>query len=192
MTKHARVMSFHWREAATIFAVLLLAGCAPTMPKSALRLPESTLELRSIQTRSFEAESEAAILAATVAAMQDMEYNIDAVEIDLGVVTASKTTDASSNSALVGYTMLEILCAAHGTYCDTSEKIPDKFRTTITMVVLPSLARQGEFTARITLHYVTINTLGNVIDRESIVKAETYQQVFERLSNAIFLQANEE
>jgi hypothetical protein len=175
-----------------IFVVLLLAGCAPTMPKSALRLPESTLELRSIQSRSFEAESEAAILAATVAAMQDMEYNIDTVQIDLGVITASKTTDASSNSAEVGYTMLEILCAASGTYCPTSDKKPDKFTTTITMVVLPSLARRGEFTARITLHYVTLNIQGQVIQQESIVKAETYQQVFERLSNAIFIQANEE
>jgi hypothetical protein len=55
------------------------------------------------------------------------------------------------------------------------------------MVVLPSLARQGEFTARITLHYVTINTLGQVIEHKSIVKAETYQQVFERLSSAIFM-----
>jgi hypothetical protein len=176
----------------TVFVVLLLAGCAPTMPKSALRLPESTLELRSIQSRSFEAESEAAILAATVAAMQDMEYNIDTVQIDLGVITASKTTDASSNSAMVGYTMLELLCAVRGTYCDTSEKIPDKFKTTITMVVLPSLARRGEFTARITLHYVTINTRGKVIEQESIVEAEIYQQVFERLTNAIFIQANEE
>jgi len=192
VTNTARVLSLPWRESVTVFVVLLLAGCAPTMPKSALRLPESTLELRSIQSRSFEAESEAAILAATVAAMQDMEYNIDTVQIDLGVITASKTTDASSNSAMVGYTMLELLCAVRGTYCDTSEKIPDKFKTTITMVVLPSLARRGEFTARITLHYVTINTRGKVIEQESIVEAEIYQQVFERLTNAIFIQANEE
>lgn len=192
MTNTARVLSLPWRESVTVFVVLLLAGCAPSMPKSALRLPESTLELRSIQSRSFEAESEAAILAATVAAMQDMEYNIDTVQIDLGVITASKTTDASSNSAMVGYTMLEMLCAASGHYCDTSEKIPDKFKTTITMVVLPSLARRGEFTARITLHYVTINTRGKVIEQESIVEAEIYQQVFERLTNAIFIQANEE
>jgi len=192
VTKKADVLRLHWRDMATIFVVLLLVGCAPAMPKNALRLPESTLELRSIQTRSFEAESETAILTATVAAMQDMEYNIDAIQIDLGVITASKTSDASSNSAIAGYTMLELLCAAGGTHCDTSGKIPDKFKTTITMVVLPSLARPGEFTARITLHYVTINTLGQAIQQKSIVEAETYQQVFERLSSAIFIQANEE
>lgn len=174
-----------------ILVASLLAGCASTTSNDALRLPESTLQLRSIQTRSFEAESETAILTATVAAMQDMEYNIDTIQMDLGVVTASKTSDASSNSAIVGYTMLELLCAAGGTYCDTSDKIPDKFRTTITMVVLPSLARKGEFTARVTLHYVTINTQGLVIEQKSIVDEETYQQVFERLSSAIFLQANE-
>ena len=192
MTKKADVLHLLWRDSATIFVVLLLVGCAPTMPKNALRLPESALELRSIQTRSFAAESETEILTATVAAMQDMEYNIDAIQGDLGVITASKTTDASSSSAVAGYTMLELLCAVGGTHCDTSGKIPDKYTTTITMVVLPSLARQGEFTARITLHYVTINTLGQVIHRQSIVEEEIYQRVFARLSSAIFIQANEE
>lgn len=192
MTKKAGVLRLLWRNTATTFIVLLLVGCAPTMPKDALRLPESTLELRSIQTRSFEAKSETAILAATVATMQDMEYNIDAIQVDLGVITASKTSDASSKSAIAGYTMLELLCRAGGTNCDASGKIPDKFRTTITMVVLPSLARPGEFTARITLHYATINTQGKVIEQKSIVEEETYQEVFEILSKAIFVQANEQ
>jgi len=192
VTKKADVLRLLWRNTATTFIVLLLVGCAPTMPKDALRLPESTLELRSIQTRSFEAKSETAILTATVATMQDMEYNIDTIQIDLGVITASKTSDASSNSAIAGYTMLDLLCAAGGTHCDASGKIPDKFRTTITMVVLPSLARPGEFTARITLHYATINNRGQVIGQKSIVEKETYQQVFEILSKAIFVQANEQ
>lgn len=192
MTKKADVLRLLWRNTATTFIVLLLVGCAPTMPKDALRLPESTLELRSIQTRSFEEKSETAILTATVAAMQDMEYNIDTIQIDLGVITASKTSDASSNSAIAGYKMLDLLCAAGGAHCDASGKIPDKFRTTITMVVLPSLARPGEFTARITLHYATINNRGQVIGQKSIVEEETYQQVFEILSKAIFVQANEQ
>jgi hypothetical protein len=192
VTKKADVLRLLWHNTATTFIVLLLVGCAPTMPKDALRLPESTLELRSIQTRSFEAKSETAILTATVATMQDMEYNIDTIQIDLGVITASKTSDASSNSAIAGYTMLDLLCAAGGTHCDASGKIPDKFRTTITMVVLPSLARPGEFTARITLHYATINNRGQVIGQKSIVEEETYQQVFEILSKAIFVQANEQ
>ena len=41
----------------------LLAGCATdAVPKDALRLPESSLELRSLQTRKLAAPSETAIL----------------------------------------------------------------------------------------------------------------------------------
>jgi hypothetical protein len=77
-----------------LLALGLLSGCATGIPKSALRLPESTLSVRSIQTRTFVAPSEHDILTATIAALQDMEYNIDRIERPLGVITASKVSDA--------------------------------------------------------------------------------------------------
>jgi hypothetical protein len=79
-----------------VVALGVFSGCATKIPEDALRLPESTLDIRSIQTRTFAAPSENEILAATIAALQDMEYNIDRIEKPLGVITASKVSDADS------------------------------------------------------------------------------------------------
>lgn len=173
-----------------IIVVLLLAGCATSMPKSALRLTESTLDLRSIQTRSFEVESEQAILTAAVATMQDMEYNIDEIEQELGIITASKTTDIDAAPEIAKFTVLQLICiAANACRVDPTD-MADKHTVTMSMVVLPSLARANEFTARVTVHYETFNMKGETMKLESIVDPDVYQEVFQKLSNALFIQAN--
>ena len=79
----------------TILVMSLLAGCASSgVPKAALRLEESTLDVRATQTRTLAAPSEVAILSATIAVLQDMEFNVDRIERPLGVITASKVSDA--------------------------------------------------------------------------------------------------
>ena len=44
--------------------------------------------------RRMEAPSETTILTATIAVLQDMEFNVDRIEKPLGVITASKVSDA--------------------------------------------------------------------------------------------------
>ena len=170
----------------------MLSGCAASMPKNALRLPESTLDMRSIQTRTFEAPSENDILTATVAALQDMEYNIDLIEKPLGVITASKVSDADSTGEMIALTLWEIACIVSETVgCHPMSSAMDEQRITVTMVVLPSLARSGEFVTRITIQRVIFDKTGQVKVMERIDDAETYQQVFENLSKAIFIQIGE-
>ena len=85
------------RALSWLLLTAIMAGCATEVPETALRLPESTLEVRSIQTRTLAAPSEIDILTATIAVLQDMEFNIDRIEKPLGVITASKVTDADSS-----------------------------------------------------------------------------------------------
>ena len=123
-------------------AILALAGCAatPKIPEAALRLPETTIDIRTMQSHSFAVPSETIILAAAVAVLQDMEYNLDDVEKPLGVLSASKVSDADSKSEKTGLFMLDVLCAAGGTSCNYSANASDKQKITVTLVVLPSLA----------------------------------------------------
>jgi hypothetical protein len=166
-----------------------LAGCAATIPDHALRLPESTLDVRSIQTRTFEASSENEILAATIATLQDMEYNIDRIEKPLGVITASKVSDADSTSQKVGLLFLDILCVGSGGGgCDSMASAKDEQHITVTMVVLPSLARSDRYVTRITIQRVIYDKIKRVSELERIDDAATYQQIFENLSKAIYLQ----
>lgn len=173
-------------------ALVVLAGCAtPRIPESALRLPATSLEVRDMQSRTFVATSEDAILAASVAVLQDMEYNLDTVERPLGVLSASKVADADSTSEKTGLFMLDMLCAMGGTSCNALANASDKQKIAVTLVVLPSLARKDEFVARITIQRIVYNKQQQITLMEPVVDAATYQNVFENLSKSIYLQVNE-
>ena len=169
-----------------LFATGLLSGCAATIPQDALRLTESTLDVRSIQTRTFVAPSEMEILAATIATLQDMEYNIDRIEKPLGVITASKVSDADSAGEKIGLFILAMICG-----CTDMSTAKDKQHITLTMVVLPSLSRSGEYVTRITIQRVIFDKAERLKVLERIDDAEIYQQIFENLSKAIFIQVSE-
>jgi hypothetical protein len=170
-----------------------LAGCAThSIPPEALRLPESSLEIRSVQTRNFSVQSEGTILAASIAVLQDMEYNIDVLEKPLGVVTASKVSDADSSSQKAGLIFLDVLCAAGGSgTCSAYSTADDSQKIIVTLVVLPSLAKKDEFVARVTLQRAVFDKQSRVKLMETINDPELYQQIFQKLSNSIFLQVNE-
>lgn len=181
------------RSASLVLLLAALGGCAtPAIPEAALRLPESALEVRSIQTRTLEAPSEIDILTATIAVMQDMEFNIERIEKPLGVITASKVTDADSDSEKTGLFILDMLCAVSGGGgCDAMSTAQDDQHITLTMVVLPSLARTDEYTARITIQRVVYDKMDRVLVVERIEDAETYQQIFDNLRKSLFIQVGE-
>jgi len=175
-----------------VIALGVFSGCATKIPQDALRLPESTLDIRSIQTRTFAAPSENEILAATIAALQDMEYNIDRIEKPLGVITASKVSDADSAGETTALVMLDILCVISGSgACDASRSAKDEQHITLTMVVLPSLAREHEYVTRITIQRVIFDKAERIKVLERIDDAETYQQIFDNLSKALFIQVSD-
>lgn len=176
------------RLVSSALLLLVLGGCAASVPEAALRLPESTLDVRSIQTRTLAAPSEIDILTATIAVLQDMEFNIERIEKPLGVITASKITDADSTSEKTGLFFLDLLCAVGGGGCDALSTARDDQHITLTMVVLPSLARSGEFTARITIQRVIYDKMDRIKVLERIDDAETYQQIFDNLQKSLFIQ----
>ena len=95
-----------------------VAGCS-SIPKEAYRLPQSSLSEREAQTRTFDVSDDSEIFQASVALLQDMEYNVDAIEQPLGVLSASKVVDADSaqqKAALVAADVaLVILSVISGT-----------------------------------------------------------------------------
>jgi len=176
-----------------LLPISLLSACATTgIPEDALRLTESTLDVRAIQTRTFAATSETAILAATVALLQDMEYNIDQVEKPLGVITASKVTDADSATQKTGLFILDMLCViSMSGGCDAMSKASDEQHLTVTIVVIPSLARSGEYVTRITIQGVLYNKAEQILVLERIDDPEIYQEIFDNLRKSIYIQVSE-
>jgi hypothetical protein len=171
---------------------VLLSGCATEVPEKALRLEESTLEVRAAQTRRMEAPSETTILTATIAVLQDMEFNVDRIEKPLGVITASKVSDADDAGEKAGLFFLDLLCAAGGgtSDCSNMSTAKDEQRLVLTMVVLPSLERSGEYTVRLTLQRIIFDKEDRVKILERIESPEIYQEVFDNLRQALFIEVN--
>ena len=178
------------RATCSLLLVACLGACAtPAVPEAALRLPESTLDVRSIQTRTMEASSELNILTATIAVLQDMEFNIDRIEKPLGVITASKVSNADDKGEKTGLFFLDMLCAVTGGGdCDASSTAKDDQNIILTMVVLPNLARDGEYKVRITIQRVIYDKMDRIKVLERIDSAETYQTIFDNLRKSLFLQ----
>lgn len=173
--------------------VVLLSGCATEpVPKAALRLEESTLDVRAAQTRKLEAPSETAILTATIAVLQDMEFNVDRIEKPLGVISASKVSDADDTGEKVGLFLLDLLCGGGGgNGCDNMKTAKDEQHILLTMVVLPSLERSGEYSVRVTIQRVIFDQMDRVKILERITTPETYQEIFNNLRRALAIEINE-
>ena len=175
----------------SLLLISVLGACATSIPKPALRLSESTLEVRSVQTRTLAAPSEIDILRATIAVLQDMEFNIDRIEKSLGVITASKITDADSQTEKTRLFFLDLFCGVGGGSCGAMSTANDDQHITLTMVVLPSLARDAEYSTRITIQRVIYDKMGRIKVLERIDDAETYQQIFDNLRKSLFIQVGE-
>ena len=177
------------RAACLLLLIAGLAGCATAIPEAALRLPESTLDVRSMQTRTLEASSELDILTATIAVLQDMEFNVERIEKPLGVITASKISDADSAGEKTGLFFLDMLCVLSGSgSCDNMSTAKDDQHITLTMVVLPSLARDRQYSVRITIQRVIYDKMDRIVMLERIDDAETYQMIFDNLRKSLFIQ----
>jgi hypothetical protein len=182
-------------------AVVLLgavSGCVNGIPEAAYRLPPSTLGARDAQTRTFEATDEAQILQASVALLQDMEYNLDTIEYPLGVLSASKVVDADSASQKAGLLLADILLGSLAALGGGSPSgsayagADDEFELKITLVVLPSLAKEGAHTARITLQQRLIDKSDRIKEMGVIEDPEVYQEIFAKLSQSLYLEGAEQ
>jgi hypothetical protein len=173
--------------------VALLTGCAG-IPKEAYRLPQSSLELREIQTQSFNVEDGSDILNASVDLLQDMEYNLYTVERQLGILSAGKTVDADSTVEKAGLLAMDVLLVLMALVAGdvptetASSSAADNFDLYLTMVVLPSLTGDERYTARISVHSTLKDKTGRVREAIVIQEPDIYQEMFNKLSKALYLE----
>jgi hypothetical protein len=163
-----------------IFAVFCICGCATRIPKEALELRPDTLERRTLQTRIFDTTDEKTLLSAGASVLQDLGFTIEESESTLGVIVGSKERDATEAGQVVGAVAMAVL---FGVRMPTDEVQ----RIRASLVTKP---REEEKTSlRVTFQRVVWNTDGRVSKTESIEDPEIYQEFFDRLSKAVFLEA---
>ena len=86
----------------------VLSGCV-VVPQDALLLDADAMKNRQIQTRVFETRDREAMLTSASAVLQDLGFGVDDSDVDLGVIAASKTRDATSGGQVAGVFFLALL-----------------------------------------------------------------------------------
>ena len=186
------------RVVPTALCFLLLAGCA-TVSDNSMQPTADSLQLRQLQTRRIEGIDEPALLAASVGVLQDLGFNIDESETQLGVIVASKDRSAVDTSDIISSAVttslfalvLGSLLGEESGEGDIVFDVTQKIR--ISVVTRPALdssgqPRQDAQVIRITIQRLVWDSEGELSHTESIEDPKVYQKFFDRLSKSIFLE----
>lgn len=166
-----------------LLMLTVLSGCQTTQPSRALQLPPASLENRQLQTRRFADTTEDTLLAACAGVLQDLGFNLDESETELGVIVASKRRSAVDPGTGRLMQLLSILA-------DIDIPVDKEQRIRVSLVSWPTSDVEGSFFVRVTFQRVVWNTDNEVSRREELNDPQIYQQFFERLSKSVFLEAH--
>jgi hypothetical protein len=158
------------------------AGCVVRIPPDALALRPQTMQLRQLQSRRFSTGDEKLILAACVALLQDLEFTLEETSSDLGLVVASKSRSAVETGQEVAAVIVAILGGKAATDKD------QRFRASVVTRLSEDRKSVG---VRVTFQRTVWNGEQRITHNEALENPEFYQIFFEKLSKAVFLEANE-
>lgn len=162
--------------------VIMFTGC-DAIPKDALGMNKATLEDRRLQTRLFDTSDEEKILSASASLLQDLGFNLDESETDLGLLVSSKERDATE----AGQVFLALAIAAMG---GGSTPIDETQKIRASVVTSPVGENEARTSVRVTFQRIVWDSYGQISKREKLNDPQMYQEFFEKLSKAVFLEAH--
>ena len=166
---------------------ITVAGCSH-LPESALLLNPASIERRQVETRRFESVSEADLLAACAAVLQDLGFSIDASESRLGLVTASKDRSAKDSGQIARAVVIRILT---GVFTGVSMPLDKDQTIRASVVVFPAMGeKKNNHLVRISLQRVVRTTDPRFVKSEWLKDPELYQGFFMKLSQSVFLEGH--
>ena len=171
-----------------VLCVLALIGCATGPPKNLMLPTDNALKLREQQSRSYKTTDEAELLSASAALLQDMGFNIDESNKELGIITASKTRSAVSASQQTAAILLTLLSPGVGV---SALQATDKKQKMRAGVVVKPVGDGHNTIVRVTFQRVVWNAAGTVNTQEMLGSDAIYTEFFDKLSKAVFLQAQD-
>jgi len=157
-----------------------LGGCAARIPKGALAMRPQTLEFRQRSTRRFITSDESRILAASAGLLQDLGFTIDGSESDVGLIVASKDRPAVEGGQVAAKIAFAVLFRAN-IPIDRNQKLR------VSVVTRPV---GNEVAVRVTFQRIVWNDRGQISLLEQLDDPEMYQEFFDKLSKAVFLEAH--
>lgn len=162
-----------------IISVCFLTSCVSY--RNYYQLPVDYLERRQIETRRFETDNEEDMLVASAQVLQDLEFTLETSDTELGLLTATKDREMGNTAGQVALVMLAAFGGTTPIY-DVAQKIY------VTLVSNKSADNQG-YNVRVSFARIIWNNM-NESRVEQITDPQIYTDFFDRLSQSLFLTAN--
>ena len=178
-------MGTHMKNLLLIIAVsIFFSGCT-TIPADALKLNETSLEDREMQTRIYEGVTEEEILSACVGIVQDLGFTIIESETDLGLLVGEKQRSAVEPGQVAAAVAVALLGGG-------SMPIDNEQDIHFSIVTMPVKWNQDDnrYFVRATVQRIVRNTNGQVSKIEGIRDPEIFREFFEKLDKSLFLEKN--
>ena len=155
-------------------------GCAAAVPPT-----KSQLEVREIQTRTFDTSDTKLVMKAMLNVLQDDGYVVRNAVVDLGLITAAKEIDlAPGRSEPVGG---DFIGARGGVVLGFQG--PPLYRKTEVHEFTGNISEFGKQTrVRINIQRKVLDNRGGVLSVQAIDDAQFYQVFFSRVDKSVYLQ----
>jgi len=163
-----------------VTAGLALTSCSSRVPREVLTLRAASLELRQRSSRVFDTADEPRVLSACAGLLQDLGFVIDNSEPELGLILASKDRTAREGGQVAGKVLYALLFRR-----DLPIDHHQKFRASI--VTHP---RGGGTVVRVTFQRIVWDDRGQISRMEALDNPRTFQDFFDKLARALFLEAH--
>lgn len=178
-----------------VLCFALLSGCVPhTEPAELFTLTPDAPKHRAMQTRMFETPNERELLSASAAVLQDLGFQVEESQQDVGFLRATKERSAREYGQYVRQALMFVLSLGKVLQpVDLHQKIAASL---VARPLNPEATRQE---VRIMFYRVVWKGDGQVDNQyippgeqymEMIRDPEIYQQFFAKLSKAVFLEAH--
>jgi hypothetical protein len=175
------VVSAARRSLQFLTAVALAAGCAAAIPPA-----KSPLELRELQTHTFDTADSKLVMKAMFNALQDDGYVVKNAVIELGLITATKETDLApgrsdpAGGAFVG--------PVGGLFFVSPPDAP-AYRKIEVRDFTGNVTAFGEQTKiRVSFQRKVLDNRGRVVDVQPIDDVTFYRDFFSRMDKSVYLQ----
>jgi hypothetical protein len=184
------MVRFRSSSASLLVTLLLFQGCAPTASHM-LTLPEETLTQRRLQTRHFDTPDEDRVLAACTALLQELGFQIDEGTSGLGMLSGSKLRDANPLKPEARVAAAALALASPWLLGLTLPLIffVDSQPTRMEADILTR--KVGSEQEQVAVRAIFKQDAPNGNASRTITDPKIYQDFFDRLSNALFLEARE-
>lgn len=180
-----------WLALAT--ALMAAAACQTAADsvdrqEAALTLQADSLARREIGMRRFDTRDEPMVLSACSGVLQDLGFTLEESSVATGLLVASKNREAIESGQVAGQLFMAALITAMGGRADPVWDRDQKIR--ISIITKPAFDGSG-VVVRVTFQRIVWNTKNQVTRIETINDPPIYQQFFDRLSQSVFLEAQQ-